>query len=360
MAIVSSPKQIFWALICTSIALTFLITTIAAFFMPTPPSELFLAVATSLFSFAAIPLFVMALKDFKHGLRRAYAVLCIGIILYGMGQLQFPLFEIIDATAWVESGAVVLPYILSISCLFFGMRHFGKLVGLKSLWLSPWLAYGSGIAIAVLLGFAIQSDQAIVLQLEFFLGAILFFSVMIALRIRSMTASRYRKALTFMAASLGMLVFAALHHTFTALVLGGEHWYVTSGFTLWPSLAAAILFMQVGYSFTTIRLSESTESASASPINVITYVASFASNPPAIDKSLDTVRDITSISTSGDSTLSKQQEVALAGVYMELEEYLVKHEPLQKFTQESLREMVRTRFQFNQNTKSAFWALFSE
>lgn len=360
MAIASSPKKIFWALIGTSIALTFLITAIAMFAMPTPPPELFLAVATSLFSFAAIPLFIMALKDFKHGLRRAYTVLCIGIVLYGIGQLQFPLFEIIDGTAWVDSGAVVLPYILSISCLFFGMRHFGKLVGLKSLWLSPWLAYGSGIAIAVLLGLIIQSDQAIVLQLEFFLAVILFFSVMIALQIRATTAKRYRKALTFMVASLAMLVVAALHHAFTALVLGEDHWYVNSGLTLWPPLAAALLFMRVGYSFAIIRLSESTESASASPINVITYVASFASNPPAIDKSLDTVRDITSTSASGDSTLSKQQEVALAGVYMELEEYLVKHEPLQKFTKESLREMVRTRFQFDQNNKSAFWALFSE
>lgn len=360
MVIASSPKKVFWLLAGLSTAISLLLTLIVFTMMPLP-SELFLGIATSLFSFATIPLFIMALKDFKHGLRRAYMLLCVGIVLYGIGQLQFPLFEIVDASLWVNSGAVVLPYILSISCLFFGMRRFGKLIGLKSLWLSPWLAYGTGIVIALLLGFLIQNEQAVILQLEFFLAVLLFFSAAIALRIRSVTAMRYHEALGFMVAGFSMLIFAAFHHAFFVLALPEDHWYTTSGFILWPSLVGAVLFMRVGYSFASIRLNKLTDATvAASPVNVITYVASFASNPMAIDTSLDTLRNITSAADIDDVGPNKQRDAALADLYKELEEYLVTHEPLQNFTKESLREMVRTRFQFDQNNKSTFWSLFSE
>lgn len=356
----SSPREVFWLLSGLSVIITLIILGISLGGVATLPPELPLAIATSLFSFAAIPLFVMALRDFKHTLRHAYVLLCVGIVLYGIGQLQFPLFEIIDGSAWVESGGVILPYIISIVCLFLGVRRFGKVVGLKSLWIAPWLAFPAGIILAIIAGFLIASDQATAMQFEIFLGTILLFSVMTVVHIKAMTAHRYQQALTLLALSLGMLMFAAIHHIIVSLMLPADSWYFNSGIILWPPFLAAVFFSWAGLAFASIRLEETRPLASTSPVEVITYIASFASNPSAINKPLDTLRSITATVNPNDDTLSKQQEVSLAELYKELEEYLITKEPLQHFTQAALREMVRTRFQFNKQKAPIFWALFTE
>lgn len=324
------------------------------------PRGLPLDVAGAMFSFAAIPLFIVALKDFKHALRRAYTLLCIGIVTYGVGQLQFPLFEIVDGSAWVNSGAIILPYLISVGCIFGGVRRFGKLVGLKELLLAPWVVFPTAVIVAAGSGLVAKGDQATVIQFELFLAVILLFSTITVLRIRAVTAERYRRSLTLLAASLGMLAFAAVHHMFTSTVLGESNAYVNSGLMLWPPLVAALLFMGVGYSFATIRSRDAAVSSSTSPVDVITYVASFASNPSAIDKPLDTLRGITATLGSEGSSLSKQQEAALATLYKDLEQHLIMNEPLQQFTKVGLREMVQTRFQFNPHDTSVFWSLFAE
>lgn len=356
----NSPKQLFWTVGTASVVLTLVTIAITQVVRGSVPSPLPLAVAAALFSFAAIPLFVTALKDFKHGLRRAYTLLCVGIILYGIGQLQFPLFEIVDGSAWVNSGAVILPYLISIGCIFMGVRRFGKLVGLKGLLLAPWAVLPLAVVVAAASGLVVKGDQATVIQFELFLAVILLFSTLTVLRIRSITAERYRYSLTLLAASLGMLVFAAIHHMFTATVLGESNAYTNSALVLWPPCLSALLFMGVGYSFATIGSRDASATGNTSPVDVITYVASFASNPAAIDKSLDTLRGITATLGDKDASLSKQQETALATLYKDLERYLITNEPLQQFTKVGLREMVRTRFQFNPTNTSVFWSLFTE
>lgn len=355
-----SIKKVVWIASILSILLTILATIVVSLTTGSFPKELPLAMATAMFSFAAIPLFIMARKDFKHGLRRAYTLLCVGIILYGIGQLQFPLFEIIDGSIWVDSGAVVLPYLLSAGFLFFGVRHFAKLIGLKGLLLSPWLALVAGIAVAAASGFFVKGDEATTIQLEIFLAVVLSFPTATILKIRSATAERYHKALAMLAASFGMQVFAGVHYVFMMTVLGHENAYVTSGLPLWPVCLAALFFMGAGYSFAGIRLRDSAISGSTSPVDVITYVASLASNPSAIDTSLDTLRGITATLGSATVSLSKEQEKTLARLYKDLEQYLITNEPLQQFTKADLREKVRTRFQFNPNDTSPFWSLFAE
>ena len=354
-------QKVFWVLVSSIIVIIGLVESLVITATIQIPNELPLALATALFSFGAIPLFILALKDFKHGLRRAYTLLCIGITLYGIGQLQFPLFEIIDGSLWVNSGAVILPYILSISCLFFGVRHFARLIGLKGLWLSAWLAYGSAAIIAVLSSLIINNEQATVLQFELFLSVILTFSLSIVIKIKKATAIRYHQSLTLLAASLAMLVVAALHHIATALLLPEDDWYLNSGLTLWPAFIAAFLFMRAGYSFAMIHSKDASLVGNASPTDVITYVASFASNPTVAHEFIAELHDITAVPTDSTILLSvEQQESALANLYTKLEDHLTLKDPLQKFTKESLRELVRTRFQSAQNADSIFWALFSE
>lgn len=355
-----TSKQLFWAALGVGVSSTLLIIVVTQVLRGSVPSALPLAVAAAIFSFVAVPLFIVALKDFKHSLRRVYTLLCVGIVLYGIGQLQFPLFEIIDGSAWVESGAVILPYLISVACIYMGVRRFGKLVGLKGLLLAPWAVLLAAILVAAASGLLVKGAQATLIQFELFIGVILLSSTTTVIRIRAVTAERYRQSLTLLAASLGALAFATVHHLFTVMVLSESNFYVDSGLVLWPTFLSAALFMGAGCSFATIRSRDIVASDSTSPVDVITYVASFASDPSAIDKPLDVLRMITADLKSEQASLSTQQETALAELYKDLEQYLIKNEPLQQFTKTDLREMVRTRFQFNPHNKSVFWSLFAE
>lgn len=79
----------------------------------------------------------------------------------------------------------------------------------------------------------------------------------------------------------------------------------------------------------------STEEIS-SPLDLVTYAGSLASNPPDIDPLLDPVRKITATHPL-ESGLSPADETELLKVYLELEVYLTSRDPIRTFTKEELR-----------------------
>ncbi|HET8670525.1 MAG TPA: hypothetical protein VFM05_07850 [Candidatus Saccharimonadales bacterium] len=91
----------------------------------------------------------------------------------------------------------------------------------------------------------------------------------------------------------------------------------------------------------------------ASIIDVITYSASLASDPRAIDQHLDSLRAITS-RTAGHAALDGRDMQVLQATYNDIETYLVEHEPLRAFTRESLREQLYNHFQ-NKKQKKRIW-----
>ena len=74
-------------------------------------------------------------------------------------------------------------------------------------------------------------------------------------------------------------------------------------------------------------------------LDVVTYVASLASNPDDIDPMLDKMRAITA-SLGPNQELSKADEQTLLQVYRQIEEYLVTKEPIRTFTKEELRTRI--------------------
>jgi hypothetical protein len=315
------------------------------------------ALTTAFTSLGAVLLFFMGIKDYTDVSRRAYILVCGGVLLYSLAQLQFPVFAVIDSTAWLTSGGVLLPYVFSIILIFWGMRRYAKLLDIHTPWRSFLLAFGSAIAGALLVGLVVQGDLALLLQFETLLSIVLFFSMMVALRIRSVIAARYRAPITYMAASFGMLTFAAFHHVVTAAVLPLDSWYLASELPSLPSLFAAILFIRAGYDSASVSRRDVVQVGKASPVNVVTYVAGIASRPAEIDPILDKLRLITSTSSKS-GQLAAGQEKLLADIYIEIENYLIKHEVLQKIDMKRLRSMVRNRFAFDVSTKSPFWSLF--
>ncbi|HEX3081776.1 MAG TPA: hypothetical protein VHQ86_00840, partial [Candidatus Saccharimonadia bacterium] len=79
-----------------------------------------IAVMAAGFSLSAIPLFLMGLKNFKAGLKRAYIILCVGIGLFGFAQLQIPAVNIFGWWGWFNSGGTAGIYIFSVVPILLG------------------------------------------------------------------------------------------------------------------------------------------------------------------------------------------------------------------------------------------------
>jgi hypothetical protein len=91
---------------------------------------------------------------------------------------------------------------------------------------------------------------------------------------------------------------------------------------------------------------------SSSAPDVITYLASLASNPREIDAMLDGLRQVTGKSKGG--MLSEQDQMVLADVYQKLLHYLVEQEPLRAYTREEIITKVKKQFKPQPN-EVAFW-----
>ncbi|HEX6462512.1 MAG TPA: hypothetical protein VFZ58_04580 [Candidatus Saccharimonadales bacterium] len=326
--------------------------------------SLALAFGVFLYSVAAIVLFKRGLRGFKRGLRSSYRLIFIGAILYGIAQLQFPLIFLFPALFFLaETGLVTLPFVLSVSFILIGTRRFGKLLDIRGPWLSLWAAYIAATVAAVLSSFIphipIEGMDEISIDvangLNIWIGTIVFFAVMITKQIRAAAALRYSRALGWMIASLGALVFASFIYAVVSFLLPPSHWYFVYNLPLVPSLLGTVLLFQAGYSFTKVS-SDSIASKSSSPIDVVLYAASLASNARDIDPALDKLRIITA-GLEDRTTLSPQQEEALTQTYLEIENYLVHRETLKEYSAEDIHEVVRNRFQVATNN-SAFWRIF--
>lgn len=95
-----------------------------------------------------------------------------------------------------------------------------------------------------------------------------------------------------------------------------------------------------------------TESASA--VDVVTYLASLASDPMAINPMLDVLRTITA-RLGPDKPLTVDQQKALAVVFHELEQYLLTKEPFRAFDKQSLKSKIDARFPIHNPDQEVFW-----
>jgi len=328
------------------------------------PSELVSAMSITVFSLAAVPFFILGLKQFKRGLRRAFGLISAGVVLYGLAQLQFPLATIFNMSFWVNSGGIVLPYIVSVTLLLIGIARFGKLLQLRSRWFQLRWAYPAAIIVAVLSA-AIPHASIPLAETEFdvsvglnnWVCVVVLFAAVSVWRIRAAAADRYRTTLNWLFASLVLLALSALHYaviSYTAFT----SWYAASPFMYSFMLPSTMCFLQAAYAFTRVNRLEAIQAGSSTPVDVIMYVAGMASKPAAIDPQLDTLRRITS-TAPGKSQLSAALETELAELYKQLEKYLVHNEPLRAISASELREAVRNRFQSsNTHSNSPFWKLF--
>lgn len=99
-------------------------------------------------------------------------------------------------------------------------------------------------------------------------------------------------------------------------------------------------------------------SGNATAIDAVIFLTSLASRPQEIDPMLDKMRTVTAMQKPG-IVLSEKDQLILATIYTNLEQYLIKKEPVRAFTKEELIKKVRARVKPQGKIDAIFWERIS-
>jgi hypothetical protein len=310
--------------------------------------------ASTIMLLGAMIYFLSSLRSFKRGLKVAYYLLSIGLILYSFILLQFFIVLLTGLEDIVVRNALFLvPYGTASFFTYLGMRKFARLLEVRKLITSFLFVLILAVVVAVLA--TLLPVPAGLLELgvdEMTLDAIsgvLTWSVVFgmcagiaALFVRRSISHTYKPAMMWTTVSLFVMAFSALHE-FIVKIYFFDSAYVASDYYLWPFILTSVLFLRAGLEFRATQLYGLQLAEDASYTDIITATATLVSKPAAVDAELDKLRAITS-SMNNSKQLSSQDKTTLRQVYLYLEEYLVTREPLSKFTRESLRDRLPREF----------------
>ncbi len=336
-----------------------------------------LSVAAALLNLLAIPFFTASLRRFTVQLQRAYTVLCLGIGIFGIAQVQLPLVNLYNWGILLRSGAIALPYLVGVVCIFLSMRSFSKLLGVESIERSVIFA----LLVTIIVSFAaaflphvpITTDALtfhISLALSIWNSVFMTLAALLALKIRNKIGQEYVHSINWLFAALATLSFAGWHYAFTQLATMEGNWYYDFSVPIVPFIAGALLLIIAGYTFDKINATNTIKRLPLPPrqnlsptvsiltsqqeLEVVLYMSNLVSRPTDIDLILDRVRDITSRLEPGQAPSVDDRKV-LQKVYEELEEYLLNQDPLRVFTQEELRKRISKHFNLSGVIKTTLW-----
>ncbi len=320
------------------------------------------AVAAALFSLSAIPFFLTGLRNFKAGLTRAYVILCVGIGIFGIAQLQIPAITLFHWEGWLNSGGAVAVYFVSTVPILLGVRQFARLLAIKTMWTSVMLCVGLSVILAISAAFlphvkvsTAEAPYHVLLGIVVWNMLFVTFAGVLSVKIRQVVSIVYMKPMTWLAAAMFELAAAGAHFFVVHLLLTDGDWYFDYSFSVVPFAIGGLLLLKAGYEFNKINFNLGEVKAVGeagtgfrkliivSSLDVVVYTASLASDRRRIDPMLDDVRLLTASLAPGQA-LSDANQAVLTSVYRKLEEYLTKQEPLRVFTQDGLRENIIQKF----------------
>ncbi|HKU18994.1 MAG TPA: hypothetical protein VJP80_07050 [Candidatus Saccharimonadales bacterium] len=304
--------------------------------------------------------FLAGLHSFKAGLRTAYRLLAVSMILFSVAYLQLPIIGLYDwwNSAWVNSGGVILPFVAAALFLYVGVRRFARELQMQSVVRKFWLITLLAIVLAAVFGaVAHQWGRYQEQSLDTYIAVVAFALVYMAgamilmFRITKVIGQAYHGAMRLLSIALAALAFAAAHEIVSTFAFpSGTTPYEIYGIYLWPSVLTGILFVRASRAFSVLIAPQeaAAQHGTSAPatdrdyIDSIIAVAGLASRPDAIDPMLDTMRVITSRGDNAALTPSDKQQ--LVGTYNKLEAYLMRDDPLRTFTKQELRSQIAPAF----------------
>lgn len=97
------------------------------------------ATAFSLLTVGAGWLFLTALPAFKSELRKAFLVICTGVIVLGISLLEQPVMEVFGLRQyWLTSILYPLPILVAAALFHTGDAMYVRLIGIKNFWTTAW------------------------------------------------------------------------------------------------------------------------------------------------------------------------------------------------------------------------------
>jgi|GEM_PF-985040 len=348
-----------WSIVALAIAVAGLV-----LLLP-PPSfsdPTFLRPRTALGLMAAIlmigtgGLLLVALQHFKRKLRIAYALVAIGIGLYGITLAQLPIigfFNIWDSW-YASSGVFVIPFIFAAGSIYAGVRRFGKLLGVRSVFSSFTLAISVGLIVAIL-SYVAAKQWATHQDIDgnnlyiAIVGWSTCYSVCATILLRRIVARIgpfYHDALRRLYIAVAAIALTGLHEYITSYPYSNPDWYVSHGISTLPLVATGLICVWAAHGLCGLNTvqAEQAEETIGEPVpatdaeytDAITYAASLSSHPNDIDFILDDLRLVTSNLTA-DQALSPDDKRRLINVYLKVELYLLYHDPMRNFSREEIR-----------------------
>ncbi|MDB5165849.1 MAG: hypothetical protein JWM00_739 [Candidatus Saccharibacteria bacterium] len=339
-----------------------------------------LSVAAALLNLLAIPFFLVGLKRFKTELRRAYILLCVGIGIFGLAQVQLPLVNLFHASAWVNTGAVAVPYLIGVICIFWGVRLLAGLLSIKTLWTSGLLALFATVVVSLAASFlphvTVATDELsydIALMLSIWNSVFITFAAVLAYKVRQKIGESYTHSINWLFRALVILSFAGWHYFATQLLFTAGDWYYDYSFAIVPFLAGAFALVIAGFTFDSIDVRRregaviplpalatapkealTTTLSPSQELEVVLYVTNLVSNPTDIDTALSEIHQIASRTQLGRAP-SLEDQKRVDSIYLRLEDYLLHRDPLRVFTRDELHGRIAHRFRLSSTVKTTLW-----
>ena len=347
MGMNTNIKFIIWVIVTALLAST------AFFFFPQVKevnAELPLAIAfgSSITQIVASWYFLSSLRTFKRGLKIAYTLLALGILIFSLVQL-IPSLSIVPSLLFLFTNETLIyisfmtPYAFGALLMFAGMWKFARLLNVRYVGSSFLVVLGAALAAGLLaMGLLIAMPgihtlliDRIAFGLMIWCGVFSIAATLVALRIRTVIGPIYKKAMTWLAVALTAMAFTTFHE-FIVKTYFSESWYVLNQLSLLTFLLAGLLFLKAGLAFKETGREYVDLPANPSYIDVVIGLAERVSTPKAIDEWMDQIRIITARSDP-QRALSPEDKKAVLDTYLRVERYLITDEPLHTYTKEGLR-----------------------
>jgi hypothetical protein len=316
-------------------------------------------------------LFLTNLDVYKARLRRAYSVLSIGVLVLGMVTLQILVISILNgwtntALAATLSSLTILLYLLSGMLLYAAVRSFARLVDVRHPLTRAWVVLPGAVILAALSSLLPHQplptgtpEVAFDVFVGIFIwsGSLMLFAGWLALEVRKHAGAHYVHAMAWLTGALIVSASLLLYGGIRTL-LGGSDSLVLNALSYVLNVSTGLMWVRAGYAFALTKYYDEdvpllrelfakgdiAEQGPKTVIDMVTYAAGLVSNSHDIDPLLDDVRAITAKLNPGED-LSSNDTKRLVGVYLKLEQYLMKKEVIRTFTETELRSQLAPELQ---------------
>jgi hypothetical protein len=320
-----------------------------------------LQLATLLFNICGSVLFLLAIKGFRQSLKIAYRFMSAGASMLLFGVIV--IYALLAMHASDQPWAVILaemPFMLTAAFFYIGIRTFAKLIWAETFLTNIPLVFAGAAMLGVLGGFVpgiLGAEDSFDSQAAIRFANIILFvcSLVLSNNVWIRASPFYRQAFTWVLAFFTLTVFNTICGFLQEVPWMA--WFGQASIILY--LAAGLLlsitalqFNRVAYAAKSKPLQPGKTAASRS-VDVVVFLSGFASNQEAIDPILDRLRELTAAKLP-DWRPNESEQAQLAAIYLSLEDYLVNKEPLRKFDQQGLRQMIGLQFKESVN-EPVFW-----